>query len=170
MLAWIGRGLVRLLLVGLLLVIAGCATPPVRLDGVAGPVTWRATAFQVTQMIVHGHPGERYTFTLLLHEHTGTGITFTRITQAVSAHQRAVATAKQAGQWRLPPMGDLPLPFWLSWSCPDVEEACAAVAGPPHWHLTLTGSDDRRQPVELMIEFDAPAPAAPIAEARPPPR
>jgi hypothetical protein len=133
-------------------------------------VTWRATAFQVTRTTVHGHPGERYTLTLILHERTGTGITFTHITQAVSARQTAVAIGTQAGQWRLPPTGELHLPFWVVWSCPDVEEACAAVAGAPHWHITLTGTDDRGQPVELLIEFDAPAPGAPLAEARPSPR
>jgi hypothetical protein len=133
-------------------------------------VIWRVTAFQVTRTTVHGHPGERYTVTLLLRERTGTGITFTRITQAVSAHQTAVATVTQAGQWRLPPTGELQLPFWVVWSCPDVDETCAAVAGPPHWHITLTGTDDRRQPVELIMEFDAPATAAPIAEASPSPR
>jgi hypothetical protein len=169
-LAWIGRGLVQLLLVGLLLVIAGCATPQVSLEKGAGPVIWRVTAFQVTRTTVHGHPGERYTVTLLLRERTGTGITFTRITQAVSAHQTAVATVTHAGQWRLPPTGELQLPFWVVWSCPDVDETCAAVAGPPHWHITLTGTDDRRQPVELIMEFDAPATAAPIAEASPSPR
>ena len=165
-LAWSERCLVRLRLASLLLVMAGCATTPVPLERGAGPVTWRATAFHVTPVTVHGHPGERYTFTLLLHERTGIGITFARITQAVSAHDTAVATATQDGQWRLPPMGELQLPFWVVWSCPDIDEACAAVAGPPHWHITLTGTDDRRQTVELIIELDAPAPEVPIAEAR----
>jgi hypothetical protein len=161
---------VRLLLAGLLLVMAGCATRPAPLERGVGPVTWRATAFQVTRTTVHGHPGERETLTLLRHERAGTGITFTRITQAVSARQTAVAIAMQAGQWRLPPTGELHLPFWMVGSCPDEDETCAAVAGSPHWHITLTGRDDRGQPVELSIEFDAPAPGAPIAEARPSPR
>jgi hypothetical protein len=161
---------VRLRLVGLLLVMAGCATTPVDLERGAGPVTWRVTAFQVTRTTVHGHPGERYTFTLLLRERTGTGVTFTRIAQMVAARHTALASATQVGQWRLPPMGELQLPFWVVWSCPDMDDACAAVAGPPHWHITLTGTDDRSQPVELIIEIDAPATETPIAEAYPPHR
>jgi hypothetical protein len=153
-------------LVGLLLVMAGCATTPVPLERSAGPVTWRATAFHVTPVAVHGHPGARYTFTLLLHERTGTGITFARITQALSAHHTAVAPATPAGQWRLPSMGELQLPFWVVWSCPDMDEAGAAVAGPRHWHISLTGTDDRRHTVALIIELEAPAPEVPSAEAR----
>jgi hypothetical protein len=91
------RGLVRLFLVGLLLVMVGCAMTPVYLEQGAGPVTWRGTAFQVTSMAVHGDPGEHYTFTLLLHECMGTAITFTRIAPAVCAHQTAVAYACKFG-------------------------------------------------------------------------
>jgi hypothetical protein len=153
--------------VGLLVMMAACATTPVHLERNAGVVTWQATAFHVTQTMVHGHPGEHYTFTLLLREHAGTGITFTHIAQAVSARHTAVATATQTGRWRLPATGELQLPFWLSWSCPDVDDPCATVAGSPHWRITLTGMDDRSQPVELVIELDALSIEGPVADARP---
>ena len=63
----------RLLLVGLLLVMAMWATMPVRLERGAGPVTWRASAFHVTQATAHGRPEERDTWTLLLHDRTPQG-------------------------------------------------------------------------------------------------
>jgi hypothetical protein len=122
------------------------------------------TAFQRVPTTVHNRPGERYTFTLLLRERTGAGVTFTRVTQTVSAANVQPMTMAQDGQWRLPPNGELRLPFRLSWSCPAVPDACSAVAGPPHWHILLTGADDRGDPVQLSLELDAPAAETVVAE------
>jgi|SRR5687768_5856872 hypothetical protein len=102
----------------------------------------------------HDRPGEHYTFTLRLHEQTGAGITFTRVTQTVSAAHVQPMTTAQDGQWRLPPKGELRLPFQLVWSCAPVLEPCSAVAGPPHWHILLTGTDDHGDPVQLGLEVD----------------
>jgi hypothetical protein len=141
----------------LLVVAMGCVSAPVSRSDIAGSVTWRATAFQRVPTTVHDRPGERYTFTLLLREQTGTGITFTHVTQTVSAAHVQPMTITQDGQWRLPPKGELQLPFRLVWSCPALPEACASVAGPPHWHILLTGTTDHGHPVQLGLELDAPA-------------
>jgi hypothetical protein len=122
----------------------------------AGSIAWRATAFQRMPTTVHDRPGERYTFTLLLRDQAGTGITFTRVTQTVSSAHVQPVTATQDGQWRLPPKGELQLPFRLSWSCPALPEACSTVAGLPHWHILLTGTTDHGHPVQLSVEIDAP--------------
>src|SRR5918911_5727580 len=74
-------------------------------------------------------------FTLLLQERTGVGITFTEVAQVVSGVHLAPTAAAQAGAWRLAPRGELRLPVWVWWVCPEAGEAC--VAGPPHWHLRL---------------------------------
>jgi hypothetical protein len=143
----------------------GCAIAPVSRTDVTESVTWRMTAFQRVPTTVHNHPGEQYTFTLLLHEQMGVGITFTRVTQTVSTIHVQPRTITQDGQWRLPPKGQLLLPFRLVWSCPAMPEACSAVAGPPHWHIVLTGTDDRGAPVHLGLEVDAPATDAVVASS-----
>lgn len=85
----------------------GCATAPVSRTDLTGSVAWRVTAFQQMPTTVHDRPGERYIFILLLHEQTGAGITFTRVTQTVSAARVQPMTLVQDGEWRLPPKGHL---------------------------------------------------------------
>ena len=141
----------------------GCVSAPVSRSDTEGAVTWRATAFQRVPTTVHDRPGERYTFTLLLREQTGTGITFTRVTQTVAAAHVQPMTATQDGQWRLPPKGELQLPFRLVWSCPALPEACSTAAGPPHWHILLSGTTDHGHPVQLSLEVEAPTGGAVVA-------
>jgi hypothetical protein len=156
----------RRLSLGLLIVVAGCATAPVRLTGVAGPVAWHVTDFQLATNTVRGQPRKHYAFTLLLQEMVGAGITFTGITQVVSGVHIITTSAAQAGSWRLEPRGELRLPLWLLWSCPEAGEDCSAVAGQPHWHISLAGTDDHGQSVQLVIDLDAPASEIVVAEAR----
>jgi hypothetical protein len=147
---------IRCSMLGILVVAIGCASAPVSRSDVAGAVAWRATAFQRVPTTVQDRLGERYSFTLLLREQTGTGITFTRVTQTVSAAAVQPMTVTQDGQWRLPPKGELQLPFRLVWSCPALSKTCATAAGPPHWHILLTGTTDHDHPVQLGLEVDAP--------------
>jgi hypothetical protein len=147
---------IRCSMLGLLVVAMGCASAPISRSDLVGSVAWRATAFQRVPITVHDRPGERYTFTLLLREQAGRGITFTRVTQTVSAAAVQPMTVTQDGQWRLPPKGELQLPFRLVWSCPALSETCATAAGPPHWHILLTGTTDHDHPVQLGLEVDAP--------------
>jgi hypothetical protein len=148
-----------LLLVSLLVV--GCASAPVHTDGVTGCVAWHATDFQLARATVQGQPGERYALTLVLHNRSGTGITFTELQRTVSAHQVHTAATTRTGQWRLPPNGDLRLPFSFAHYCPQAFESCSGPAVfAPHWHLILTGADDRGQPLQVVIELDVPPIAA----------
>jgi hypothetical protein len=152
---------IRCSLISLLAVAMGCATASVSRTDLTGSVAWRVTALQRVPTTVHDRPGERYTFTLLLHEQAGAVMTFTRVTQTVSAAQVQPMTLVQDGEWRLPPKGELRLPFRLGWSCPAMAGACSAVAGPPHWQILLTGTDDRGDPVQLGLDVEAPAAAEP---------
>jgi hypothetical protein len=143
----------------------GCVSVPGSRTDLTGAVAWRITAFQRVPTTVYDRPGERYTFTLLLHEQMGAGVTFTRVTQTVTAAHVQPRTMAQEGQWRLPPNGELRLPFRLLWSCPAVPGACSAVAGAPHWHILLTGTDDHGDPAQLSLEVDAPATEAVVASS-----
>jgi hypothetical protein len=142
-----------LLLTSLMLV--GCASAPLHTEGVAGPVAWQATAFQLAKTTIQGQPGERYAFTLVLHNTGGTGVTFTELQRTVSAHQVQTASTERKGQWRLPPHGELRLPFAFAHYCPQAFESCSEPpVFAPHWHLVLNGADDHGQPVQVVIELD----------------
>jgi Magnesium chelatase, subunit ChlI len=77
----------------------------------------------------------------------------------VSATYVQPMTVTQDGQWRLPPNGDLQLPFRLVGSCPALSETCSTAAGSPHWHILLTGA---RKALVMTRSFRAPH--HPIAE------
>jgi hypothetical protein len=161
--AAISTSRIRRSLIGLLVLVTGCATTPVARTDVTGGVAWRVLAFQRVPTIVHDRPGERYTFTLRLQELNGARITFTRVTQTVSAAHVQPMTRVQDGEWPLPPNGALELPFRLVWSCPVVPEGCSTASGLPHWHIILTGTTHDGQPVQLTLEVDAPTGDAVVA-------
>jgi hypothetical protein len=144
-----------LLLMSLLVV--GCASPPVHTNGVTGAVAWHATEFQLTTATVQGQPGERYAFTLVLSDRGGTGVTCTALQQTVSAHQVRTTSTARTGRWRLRPNGELRLPCSYTYYCHQAFESCRGPATfAPHWHIVLDGADDRGQPVQVVIELDAP--------------
>ena len=139
------------------LLVVGCALTPVHTDGVTGFVAWHATDFQLTKVTVRGQPGERYAFTLVLSDRGGTGVTFTALQRTVSAHHVRTTSTERTGRWRLRPNGELRLPFSFAYDCHQAFELCHEPATfAPHWHIVLNGADDRGQPVQVVIELDAP--------------
>jgi hypothetical protein len=118
------RALVWVLLLMSLLVV-GCASTPVHTDGVTGSVAWRATDFQVTKAAVQGQPGERYAFTLVLSDRARTGVTFTALQRTISAPQVHTTSTARTGCWRLPPNGELGLPFSFTHYCPQAFDSCS---------------------------------------------
>jgi hypothetical protein len=144
-----------LLLMSLLVV--GCASTPVHTDGVTGSVAWHATDFQLARATVQSQPGERYAFTLVLSDRGGTGVTFTDLRRTVSAHHIRMASTERTGRWRLPPNGELRLPFSFAYYCHQAFEVCHEPATfAPHWRIVLNGADDRGQPVQVVIDLDVP--------------
>jgi uncharacterized protein YceK len=150
------RALIWVLLLMSLLV-GGCASTPVQTNGATGAVGWHAADFQMAKATVQGQPGERYAFTLVLSDRGGTGVTFTALQRTVSAHQVHTASTERRGRWRLPPNGELRLPFSFTHYCSQAFDSCRGPAVfAPHWHIVLTGADDRGQPVQVVIDLDAP--------------
>ena len=139
------------------LLVMGCASTPVHTDGVSGAVAWHATDFQLTKTTVQGQPGEQYAFTLVLSNRGGTGVTFTTLQRTVSAHKVRAASTERTGHWRLPSNGELRLPFSFTHYCSQAFDSCRGPAVfTPHWHLVVTGADDRGQPVQVVIDLYAP--------------
>jgi hypothetical protein len=150
--------------VGLLLIssliaalVMGCGSAPIRTEGIAGPVTWQAMDFQLAKVTVNNQPGERYSFTLLLKETCGAGMTFTEIKWTISQHGVTPTTSDRTIRWRLPPHGQWRVPFSFSWYCPQAFESCAGARGVPPWNIILTGTDDRGQPVQVVIAVAPPS-------------
>ncbi len=146
--------MVRLLLISFSLaaLIAGCASPPIRTEGVTGPVTWHAIDLKLAKTTVDGIEGERYSLTLVLKEMNGTSITFTNMKRTVFQHHVSRSSpAEDVGRWRLQPNGELRFPLSFAWYCPG--QPCLPVHGGPQWNILLTGTDDRGQPVRLAIDF-----------------
>jgi hypothetical protein len=150
--------------VGLLLIssliaalVMGCGSAPIRTEGIAGPVTWQAMDFQLAKATVNNQPGERYSFTLLLKETRGAGMTFTEIKWTISQHGVTPTTSDRTGRWRLPPHGQWRVPFSFSWYCPQAFESCAGARGVPQWNIILTGTNDRGQPVQVVIAVAPPS-------------
>jgi hypothetical protein len=150
------RAVIRPLLLMSLLV-GGCASTPVHTGGISGAVAWHATDFQLTKATVEGQPGQRYAFTLVLSDRGATGVTFTALQRTVSAHNVRTASTERAGRWRLPPNGTLRFPFSFTHYCFQAFDSCSGPAlFAPHWHIVLNGADDRGQPVQVVIDLDAP--------------
>lgn len=150
--------MVRLLVISLFIaaLLAGCAGAPVRTEGVAGPLTWKATDFELTKTTVNNQQTASYSFALFLKNTSGTGMTLTKMRGSVFQHGVSPASLEHTGQWRLGPDGELRAPFGFSWYCPEQFDGCGATAGTPQWKIILTGSDDRGQPVTAVIEIIAP--------------
>jgi hypothetical protein len=139
------------------LLVSGCASTPVHTGGISGALAWDAADFQLTETTVEGQAGERYAFTLVLSDRGATGVTFTALQRTVSAQHVRTASIERAGRWRLPPNGTLRLPFSFTHYCPQAFDSCSGPAVfAPHWHIVLKGADDRGQPVQVVIDLDAP--------------
>jgi hypothetical protein len=61
---------------------------------------------------------------LVLHDTGGTGITFTELQRTASAHHVQAASTERTRHWRLPPNGELRLPFSFAHYCPQAFESC----------------------------------------------
>ena len=144
------------------MVVAGCAPLGIRTEGVSGPIAWRATDLKIRAVgEASGFIGravqEAYSFTLVLKESQGTAITFTNMAATFS-----VATAvlpgsfEQTGRWELRPYGELRWPLETSYSCTSIDCVNPGVIAPV-WHITLTGTDDRSQPVRVVIDLRLPS-------------
>ena len=168
-------GIAALLLVGMLS--SACAALGPKIEGTIGAIRWHVTDLDQSD------PRGQYPFTLVLTETQGVGMQIARIDWAVhqpgvgpawgtlscektmvqsspAVNPAYVSRAKCAPDWRawrLPANGELHLPFTSGIFCPHPPYC---VGGPPSviplWRVTLTGTDDRNQPVRAVIDIALP--------------
>ena len=147
------RRAIGLALMGSLL-LAGCSAFGTRTSGVSGPVEWRTTDFAWG---AEGFGGQSYTFTLLLRETQGNDLTFTHVAAVLhNAADSRPAFWERTGQWRLPAHGEVPIPLGSRRYCPSAPCWDSGPGLVPVWHLTLTGTDQRGQPVRLVMDLRFP--------------
>lgn len=145
----------RLVILLMSVAMAGCTTMGLRTSGVTGPVSWQATELQWQPEVFETQ--EIYTFTLVLHETQGTDMLFTKIHAILrNASQSRPAYWEKTGQWSLPARGELRLPLGSRRWCPYVKCWHAGPAFAPVWDITLTGTDQKGQPVQLTLDLRLP--------------
>lgn len=147
------------------IVVPGCTT---HLQGVSGPVAWQAADLRVAARSAAGAARDIYAFTLILAETQGAAITFTQLDYTVSQPDvnAAGATHSSSILWKLRPRGELRHPFSFYWYCADIQ--CRDLAPTAPWYnLVLTGSDDRGQPVRVVIDIRLPSNPPQLKPGRP---
>ncbi len=137
-----------------LLGFTGCALP-VRTQGIAGPVTWSTTAFDLNSGAFRDSP-DRFSFTLVLQETRGGALTFTAITWEVSQNGVDLSGREmRTGSWSLPAHSTLRQPFVYRIFCAPAE-FCPDVGPTTQWDITLEGTDARGQPVRIAMQPELP--------------
>jgi hypothetical protein len=152
----------RLVLLSGLLGLGACASTsarPASREGAVGPIAWRAEDVGGVTRTIHGKEADAYTFTLVVKETRGSGITFTRFETTVSDRETFRGTPHVAtGTWKLAPNGEWRIPLPYSVSCPNLPGGSCAVfqMAAPLWQIRLSGRDDQGQPVDVPITVALP--------------
>jgi len=135
--------------------LTGCALP-VRIQGVAGPVTWATTTLDLHSVSVIGGTRDRFSFALVLQETQGLALTLTTLTWEV--WQKGVELSgpqRHQGAWRLPPHGTLRQPFVYRIFCPPADD-CPNVGPTTQWEITFEGTDAQGRAVHLAVQPELP--------------
>ncbi|MDH3603168.1 MAG: hypothetical protein OEU26_26440 [Candidatus Tectomicrobia bacterium] len=152
------RATLFVLLAGLML--TGCAMMEdmanmgVKTAGEHPIAKWHATDFRA--YTVGMDEREIYEFILVLEEARGRTVTFTRMDARFmnNRHSRELYWDKE-GSWTLPAHGELRLPLGSYRYC-HVENCRDWGPLGPLWHLTLTGTDEGGEPVQMKLKLQLP--------------
>jgi len=147
-------------------VLTACTLPSPRLDAEPAPIAWQATDFRVITRMVDGVERTFYTFLLVLEETQGNGITLTQLDYTTYHPGFAVlpASERTAILWKLRPYGELRQFFYSSPCCSGARFGIQGRLAPA-WHILLTGTNDRGQPVRMVIDLSLP-PQPPVLAQR----
>ncbi|ETX05463.1 MAG: hypothetical protein ETSY2_22805 [Candidatus Entotheonella gemina] len=133
----------------------GCALP-VRTQGIAGPVTWTATAFDLHSGSTLAGAADRFSFTFVLHETQGLELTFTTITWEVWQNGVDLSNRQtRSGSWSLPANGMLWQPFVYRIFCPPADD-CPDIGPTTQWDITLEGTDAQGRAVHFAMQPELP--------------
>src|SRR5262245_4928341 len=161
--------LVMAALLGVLLV--GCASTGglgVHTEGVSGPIAWHVTDLRsesspVTRSATSGDSRGIYALTLVLKETQGVPLTFTyRKDTIYASHITVFRPVDQAINFKLRAHEERYIPLTFPWSCSTGN--CFQLENvAPRWTINFTGTDDKGNPVQVVINMNLP-PAPPVAQ------
>jgi clan AA aspartic protease (TIGR02281 family) len=151
------------------LIIAGCAERQIHVTGASGPVAWQVTDFRIVTRSMQGTPRDLYTFTLVLQETQGTALTFQQVVSRLTHPSIPTLPQQSTILWQLRPHGELRQPFAFPLCITDACKHAAAMA-PWSLDLAILGTDQRQQPLRVVINTRLPnAPTAPSLSSAVPP-
>src|SRR5881296_1406810 len=142
-------------------ILTGCASLGVRTEGTSGPLAWHVTDLKAESVPgLRGTTGDAhgtYSFTLILKETQGIPITFTYRKDTIYASSLTILNlADQAINLRFRPHQERRFPLTFSWGCPAGD--CLRVENvAPKWTINLTGTDDKGNAVQVVININLPA-------------
>ena len=139
----------------LAVLLTGCASSAIRLEGDAGPVVWRVTDVGV----VKRGEDDVYLAKLIIKEARGTTITFTRYERALSDLKLVRgAPAVYTGRWVLRPNTEWTLNLSHSVVCPPFPGGCGSPlrTSAPEFYITLNGTTSEGQTVNIAITVSLP--------------
>jgi len=143
------------------MLIAGCVPLGTTTEGTSGPIAWHVTDLKTESVPgLRGTIGEAhgtYSFTLVLKETQGIPITFTYRKDTIYASSLTILnSADQAVNLRFRPHQERRFPLTFSWGCPAGD--CLQVENvAPRWTINLTGTDDKGNAVQAVINIHLPA-------------
>ncbi len=148
-----------LILVPLGMLIAGCVPLGTRTEGTSGPIAWHVTDLKTESVGDRTSPGDfrgAYSFTLVLKETQGIPITFTYRKDTIYATDLTILrSADQAINLRLRPHEERRFPLTFSWGC-AAADCLQPRSVAPLWTINLTGSDEKGQAVQVVIQMRLP--------------
>lgn len=150
------------ILVGVLLLLSGCAALGPKVQGETEAVSWKAT-----DMRLELRPGNRYfyTFNLVVREMRGATLRFNEIVTTIYQPGLGPWTGTYRGDWKLGPREAFRLPLQSTISCVSAVPNCQGTNVPvPLWRITMTGTDDKAQPVKAVIDLTLPADPPPSTD------
>lgn len=135
--------------------LSGCALP-VRTQGTAGPVTWTASAFELSSGCALAGATDRFSFTFVLQETQGLELTFNTITWEVWQNGVDLSNRQtRTGSWLLPAHGTLQQPFVYRIFCPPGDD-CPDVGPTTQWDITFEGTDAKGRTVRIAVQPELP--------------
>jgi len=142
-----------------LLLVTACATLGPRIEGRSDLVAWQATDLTLAPRPVGSGSSWLYTFELLVREVGGVGLTLNEIETFIYQPGTTAWSARYRGNWRLDANDQFRIPLQSTLSCsPTSGGMCSGANVPiPLWRIRMTGTDDRSQPVAVVIDLSLPA-------------
>ena len=153
------------LVCALVVLLCSCASLGPRVQGETEVLSWKATDMRLELRPVQGGNRYFYTFNLVVRETRGTALRFNEIVTTIYQPGIGPWTGKYQGDWRLAPREAFRVPLQSTINCLSTTPNCLGTNVPvPLWRITMTGTDDKAQPIKAVIDLSLPADPPPSSD------